>query len=196
MTQFNADLSSPVATEPSACIRSACLADVPQLTHLLTSSFYSSSGWGRWVYPLVKLGIQEDLKQRLNSTRSHYACLTALQPAPAGTGERIAGTIEVSKRQSWPWQGLNPQYAYLSNLAVGHNFRRRGVAVALIKSCEHLVRRWQIDTIYLHVMEDNVEARKLYHKAGFHLFQAEETPTTWLGLQPRRLLMHKPLIQP
>ncbi len=103
----------------------------------------------------------------------------------------VAGTLELSERQSWPWQPLSPRYVYLSNLAVREDLRRRGIALALLIHAEQLVRSWQFKDMYLHVMEDNVEARKLYRKAGFSLFHAEDTPYSLLGLQPRRLLLHK-----
>jgi hypothetical protein len=62
-----------------------------QLTDLLVSSFYRKSGWMRWIYPIVRLGIQEDLKQRLNSRKPYYACLAAVEAdsyGPKGGGFR------------------------------------------------------------------------------------------------------------
>jgi len=188
-------------------IRRAVQDDLPQLTDLLTSSFYRRTGWMGWAYPVVKLGIQEDLKQRINAKKSHYLCLTAVDAATQtstfntgpdypehrmGAGS-IAGTLELSERQSWPWQALSPKYVYLSNLAVRVDLRRRGIALSLLVYAEQMALSWQFRDIYLHVMEDNVQARNLYQKAGFSLFHAEETPYSWLGLQARRLLMHKSL---
>jgi ribosomal protein S18 acetylase RimI-like enzyme len=209
MTQFQLDnLSSDTTPPPPApVIRRANQEDLPQLTELLTSSFYRRSGWMGWAYPVVKLGIQEDLKQRVNATKPHYMCLTAVDPADRLRAQAqgrshqksfdnagfIAGTLELSERQSWPWQPLSPKYVYLSNLAVRADLRRRGIALALLAYAEKTAISWQFKDIYLHVMEDNVQARKLYRKAGFSLFQAEETPYSWLGLQSRRLLLHKPL---
>jgi ribosomal protein S18 acetylase RimI-like enzyme len=210
MAQFASDSSfpravSPIATSPSgdplaeSLIREAHLGDVTQLTELLASSFYGRTGWMGWIYPIIKLGIQEDLKQRIKTEKLHYACLAAQLGNPAEDATPagyVAGTVEVSQRQSWPWQGLSPKYAYVSNLAVAQPCRRRGIAGTLLTACEALALTWEIHDLYLHVMEDNVTARRLYSKAGFHLFQAEETTVTWLGLQPRRLLMHKRLTPP
>ncbi|MGF1571417.1 MAG: GNAT family N-acetyltransferase [Nodosilinea sp.] len=198
MTQFASDPSlalAPGLADP--LIREAHCDDLAQLGDLLTSSFYDRSGWMRWVYPVIKLGILEDLRQRLKSQKPNYACLTALYTGFSQVSKQglapgiVVGTAEVSQRQAWPWQGLEPRYAYVSNLAVGSAFRRRGVASALLATCEQLALDWQVYDLYLHVMEDNVEARRLYHKAGFRLFEAEDTPASWFGLQPRRLLMYK-----
>lgn len=180
-------------------IRAAQLDDIAPLTELLASSFYDRTGWTSWLYPIIRLGIQEDLKQRLKTDKPHYACLTAwVAPmcsasAAIAPSSHVAGTVEVSLRQSWPWQGLSPKYAYLSNLAVAETYRRRGIAAKLLDASEALARSWQLTDLYLHVMEDNFTARRLYRRFGFELYHAEDTTATWLGLQPRRLLLHKPL---
>ncbi|HIK43942.1 MAG TPA: N-acetyltransferase [Leptolyngbyaceae cyanobacterium M65_K2018_010] len=183
-------------------IRPAQLADIPPLTELLASSFYDCTGWKYWVYPVIKFGIQADLRQRLYSEKTDYACLTALViPPPAAPSQpsahqQVAGTVEVSQRQAWPWQGIRSNYAYISNLAVAPPFRRQGIAAQLLAACEALAITWEMEDLLLHVMEDNLAACKLYRRAGFNLFQAEATPLTGLGLQPRRLLMHKRLGRP
>lgn len=177
-------------------IRPARLQDVERLTDVLTTSFYDCSGWRYWVYPFIRLGIQEDLKQRLKARSPRYACLMAMLSAEASSVDdlAIAGTIEASLRQPWPWTG--DRHMYISNLAVGQGFRRQGIASALLQSCEQLAQQWRIYDLRLHVMEDNLAAQALYRKAGFKVFQAEDTPASWMGLQPRRLLLRKTIALP
>jgi ribosomal protein S18 acetylase RimI-like enzyme len=159
---------------------------------LLTTSFYDCSGWRQWAYPFIRLGIQEDLKQRLKAQSPRYACLAALPlPTDDNHNAAIAGTVEVTLRQPWPWQG--DRHVYISNLAVAQEFRRQRIATALLQSCEQLAQRWQVDELHLHVMEDNAAAQALYRQAGFQIDQAEETPASWFGLQARRLLLRKTL---
>ncbi|MGB3135256.1 MAG: GNAT family N-acetyltransferase [Nodosilinea sp.] len=186
---------------PQPLIRSARLQDVEALTDVLTSSFYDPLGWRYWVYPFIRLGIQEDLKQRLKAQSPRYACLMAMSSAtvPAdgkpvldcSAADLLAGTIEASLRQPWPWQG--DRHVYISNLAVRQGFRRQGVASALLQSCEQMAQQWRVYELRLHVMEDNLAAQALYRKAGFRVRQAEDTPASWLGMQSRRLLMHRSL---
>lgn len=193
MVQIDPNLSPFPATVTQPLIRPARLPDVDQLTDVLTASFYADSGWLQWVYPFMRLSIQEDLKQRLRSQSPRYACLAAV-PTRAEEGDHtpaIAGTAEASLRQPWPWQG--DRHVYISNLAVEQGWRRQGVATALLQSCEHMARCWQVHELRLHVMEDNLAAQALYRKAGFQTFQAEDTPASWIGLQARRLLLHKHL---
>ncbi len=188
--------SSPWAatTVPPPLIRAARLQDIDRLTDLLTTSFYDGSGWRQWVHPLIRLGIQEDLKQRLKAQSPRYACLAAVPlPRDDGTGSStaIAGTVEATLRQPWPWQG--DRHLYISNLAVAQGFRRQGVATALLRSCEQVARQWHIDELHLHVMADNIAAQALYRQAGFRVAQTEETPASWVGLQACRLLLRKTL---
>ncbi|HEY9734689.1 MAG TPA: GNAT family N-acetyltransferase [Trichocoleus sp.] len=174
--------------------------DLAQLSEVLASSFYTRTGITGWLYPLLKLGISEDLRQRLRSQPPHYVCLAAIeQNLPAALAAKVytdcvAGTIELSQRQGLPWQPIKTRYLYLSNLAVHADFRRRGVALQLLKACERVALDWGFSDLYLHVMEDNLQARPLYCKAGYRLVQVNELP--WLRYAPRRLLMHKPLAKP
>ncbi|MGG6238196.1 GNAT family N-acetyltransferase [Nodosilinea sp. AN01ver1] len=187
---------SPAVAAAQPLIRPARLQDVERLTDVLTNSFYDCSGWRYWVYPFIRLGIQEDLKQRLKAQSPRYACLMAMSSAGAAPIDEaaIAGTIEASVRQPWPWQG--DRHVYISNLAVGQSFRRQGIASALLQSCEQLAIQWRIYELRLHVMEDNLAAQALYRKAGFRVFQTEDTPASWVGLQARRLLLRRTITPP
>ena len=56
----------------------------------------------------------------------------------------------------------------MSNLAVGRNYRRRGLAEDLVRAVEELVRdEWNYDECYLYVEERNRGAVKLYQKLGY-----------------------------
>ncbi len=188
----------PASAAPQSQVRPASLRDLERLTDVLTASFYDGEGWRQWLYPFIRLGIHEDLKQRLKAQSPRYACLAAVVPPdeepPLASDDAIAGTVEAALRQPWPWQG--DRHVYISNLAVDQNFRRRGIALLLLRSCEQVAQRWGIYELHLHVMEDNLAARALYHKAGFSVVQAEDSPASWLGLQARRLLLRKTLMPP
>lgn len=199
MVQADPNIHPPSASaRPQPQVRPASLRDLDRLADVLTASFYDRDGWRQWVYPFIRLGIYEDLKQRLKAQSLRYACLAAIVPSAnklaASPGDAIAGTVEASLRQPWPWQGY--RHVYVSNLAVDQTFRRQGIAMALLRSCEQVAQRWGIDELHLHVMEDNLAARALYLKAGFSVVQAEDSPASWLGLQARRLLLRKTLPPP
>jgi ribosomal protein S18 acetylase RimI-like enzyme len=200
-------------------IRSATLTDSSALATLLSQSFpLVPTGW-EWLLPLVRLGIYEDIRQRLRSsepsepffpgteTRSHYACWVAV------AGSEIVGTAEISWKPNSSWARRRSQPGgqqattalrasasdfqtlsgppYLANLAVSQNMRRRGVAEALLNSCEREVQSWGRRQIDLHVMENNLPARQLYLKAGYQIQHRELNWRTWLFQRPQRLLLRK-----
>ncbi|MEG4803253.1 GNAT family N-acetyltransferase [Microcoleus sp. ARI1-B5] len=179
-------------------IRVAVSNDLTQLADILAMSFHSREGFVEWVYPVLRLGIYEDLKNRLRSKAEHYICLVAelVSRAPGTENYRpgthsIAGTIEMALRSRFPWQIPNSDYPYLSNLAVHPEYRRQGVAQQLLSNCEDTAREWGFSEIYLHVLENNHGARQLYYQAGYRLQQVDWHWTYWLLGQPRRLFLRK-----
>lgn len=57
---------------------------------------------------------------------------------------------------------------YIGNLAVSQEFRRRGVASALVlESCKWARTMWAAQCVWLHVEETNEAAKRLYQKLKF-----------------------------
>jgi ribosomal protein S18 acetylase RimI-like enzyme len=105
------------------------------------------------------------------------------------------GTVELTVRASQPWhtrQGTG--YLYLSNLAVQAEYRCHGVAQQLLQACEQTALDWGFENIYLHVLENNASARRLYRKAGYQLHEVETGIGTWLLGQPKQLFLRKVLV--
>ena len=174
-------------------IRSAKVKDLQQLAEVLTSSFYPPLGWRRWVYPILRFGIYEDLKQRLQTTQQHYRCLAAITPDAANYLDQVVGTVEISCRRYGVLTFHQPQQVYLSNLAVRQDCRRRGVARRLLAASEQQALDWGFRELYLHVMANNKSARQLYQHMGYQVQQAETTVLSLLNAQPQRLLLKKEL---
>ena len=185
-------VSISVEFESISChVRPARLTDLPQVTDVLATSFYPPLGWQRWFYPLFRLSIHEDLKQRLQANHTHYRCLTAI--APDHQDCRVVGTVEIACRQPELWHFNRPRQVYLSNLAVQAGYRRQGVARQLLKAAEHLSLDWGFRELYLHVMADNNRARLLYQNMGYQVHRIEPSLFSLLNIQPSRLLLRKPL---
>lgn len=176
-------------------IRTAQARDLATLAEILTDSFHPPTGFMSWAAPILRLGIYEDLRNRLRSPTPHYACFVAVASIPTATGyrEELAGTVEVALRPS-SWQPRASQYPYISNLAVSESCRRQGVARQLLLACERTSLEWGYSDLFLHVLDNNHQARQLYLKAGYELRQAESHYSTWLFGQPRRLFLHKHLM--
>jgi ribosomal protein S18 acetylase RimI-like enzyme len=177
-------------------IRAAAPKDLAGLAEILADSFHSRTGLGAWVYPLFRLGIYEDLRTRLNSPSPRYICLVAVSPGTArySSGNDLAGTVEMALRSHHPWPLCNSsQYPYLSNLAVDRHYRRQGAAQRLLLACERIALDWGFQDMYLHVLENNRPARRLYFKLGYRLHQTDGGWSSLLLGKPRRLLLHKHL---
>ena len=159
-------------------VRPAGLEDVSSLAEILTDSFHSREGIFGWAYPLLRLGIYEDIRHRIRTSTHHHACLVAVEKAEDTTGIYardsslgIVGTVELAVRTLVPGTDgnyINPyrqsdRYPYLSNLAV------------------------------LHVLENNYQARQLYLKLGYQLERVDTSWSHWLFQQPRQMLLHKRL---
>lgn len=69
----------------------------------------------------------------------------------------------------------------MSNLAVGRDFRRKGIAEILVKEVERVVRyEWGYDDCYLYVEERNKPAVRLYQKLGYKKLWVDKEATTLL----------------
>lgn len=188
---------------PDFSIRVAQLTDLTGLTDILADSFHSQAGLRHWLYPLLRLGIYEDLRNRLRSATPNYACLVAVhttlrselspERSDSNSADDLIGTVEMALRHPHVFQFHQAKYLYLSNLAVRAEHRRQGVAYHLLTACESIALSWGFQDIYLHVLENNYQARRLYLKTGYKLQQADPSWSAWLLRQPRRLLLHKHL---
>lgn len=180
-------------------IRAAQIEDVPGLTEILSDSFHSQEGFLGWAYPFLKLGISEDLRNRLRTTTRHHICLVAadctskLVTDNHKNGDRLAAIVELSLRSKNPFASDRSRFLYISNLAVRGNYRRRGVAQQLLLKCEQIALSWKFQDLYLHVLENNHQARQLYCKLGYQLHQVDFSWSTWLLGRPRQILLHKHL---
>jgi len=171
-----------------------CVADI------ITRSFHFDRGWMAWFTPLFKLGIAGDLRHRLRSSvptnaSSHKSqqqvCSIAVYPDRQQ--QQVIGTIEVGVRTA-NYRYLTPhRYVYISNLAVGRDFRRRGVAQQLLKDCEQLAQSWGYSELHLHVMGDNERGRNLYEKLGYELVTTEYVWSILPWQRPERLFLCKQL---
>lgn len=173
-------------------VRTAQLSDVKGAADVLTLSFHPTPKFLAWLYPILRLGVYEDLRSRLRSSSPNYKCLVACRKSMISTIEKeeIIGTVEISLRSSW---FFGHHTAYISNLAVSPTSRRQGVAEKLLCKCEQIATEWGFEEIFLHVLEDNEPARQLYLKNGYELQRIDSSLGNWLFGSPRRLLLNKEL---
>jgi len=191
----------------SLTVRLAQLADLTELVEVISTSFRPGNPLAQWFSPVLRLGLYEDLRYRLRSlqplptgqlpTSPAIFCLVAVRSPlqPYRRDSCVAGTVELTLRSPLPAFIGSSYYPYLSNLAVRVECRRQGIARRLLSACEEMAQRYGCQELYLHVLEDNYQARRLYRRSGYRLLQADPIWHRWLLRRPRRLLLHKQLSQ-
>jgi len=185
-------------------IRHANSRDVSHLSEILTESFYRSSDrpvnflqrcFTDWVFPILRYGIMLDLNSRFDDQTPMYACLVATHPtnkSQAIASLEICMRYVPSKTNRDFWLGRDTQqYPYIFNLAVHPQWRRRGVAKQLLHASEQIVKQWGFSRLYMHVLEDNQPALRLYDGVGYKLHSQEGTLNNWPLGRPRRFLLQK-----
>lgn len=191
ITYPNQNAESDDTTSP-VVIRTAQFQDLQGLAEVLAYSFHSFQGMSSWLYPLVQLGIYEDLKRRRHSESDHHICLVAVKLIP-NRPPLVLGTVEISlKSANWTLQ--RSYYPYISNLAVVSSWRRQGIASQLLVKCEQIAQQWRHQQVYLHVLENNYSARALYSSLEYQLIHTEWSFNSWLWSSPQRLLLSKKLV--
>lgn len=173
-------------------IRAFTSADLPAIAQIIAESFHSQTGLWAWAFPLLRLGIYEDLRHRLASMTPHQVCLVAVDTSINGTNQ-ILGTVEIGMRFSNSWVNVRKCFPYLSNLAVHPKYRRYGLASNLLISCEQVCQDWGFEDLYLHVLENNYQARRLYFKLGYRIQKVESNWDSFFFHSSRQMLLHKHL---
>ncbi|WP_310487692.1 GNAT family N-acetyltransferase [Chamaesiphon sp. VAR_69_metabat_338] len=200
MTANTAHIAQPIALDPHQIeIRAVREEEIHCVAEIITRSFHFDRGWMGWFTPLFKLGIAEDLRHRLRSHATsanpaksqQQVCSIAVYPDRGQM--RVIGTIEVGVRINNYRQTTPQRYVYISNLAVSRDFRRRGVAIELITSCEQLTKTWGYSKIHLHVMANNERGRNLYQKLGYEIVSSEFVWSILPWHRPERLFLCKNL---
>lgn len=186
----------------SLTINRAELEDTRTISSILANSFYEFPNFVGWIYPFLQFTISEDLRYRLRSKSPVSACLVARivdsyhgEISKNSLGDRIlspenpiVGTAEITLRSTSFW--LNePQYPYISNLAVHQNYRRLGIGSQLLAKCEEIALDWGYAETRLHVLDRNDSAKQLYCHNGYQISQIETNwKNLWFDYSPRLLL--------
>ena len=166
----------------------ASLSDLDTITDVLALSFHPRIGLQGLVWPVLRLGIREDIRRRLLGKNPKYCCLGAW------IDDELVGTLEIGLRRTT--SSSRPHYPaeektrspYIANLAVLPHWRRQGIATKLLSGAEGVAASWGSTRIFLHVLESNQAARKLYLNAGYRIQGRSASAWHYFGGAPEILL--------
>jgi ribosomal protein S18 acetylase RimI-like enzyme len=178
-------------TVGTVTVRTLEQADIIQAANVIGDSFQIGAAFGRWLMPLFKLGIREDLYSRWREQDPQRA--VALVATINRSKSKVVGTIEVTNRGTLYHASLAKRYAYIANLAVDDGYRSLGIGRQLINQCESIASQWGFGYIYLHVMAENPAANHLYTKLGFEVLCSDRTWHLLPWKRSSRLFLRKAL---
>lgn len=126
----------------SVIVQKASKADLDNL-HMIEQKSFTAEAWSK-----------KQIAMFLGSTGSVSLI--------AKVGGRIVGFVI----------GLIERYdgfklGHIITIDVLPDYRRKGIGMALLKSVEQEFKKADLKICYLEVREDNRDARRLYHKAGY-----------------------------
>lgn len=179
------------------CIRPGHPRDVPDLADLLIAAFHGDTFHQKWFYPILLLGVREDIRQRFQGSPSRQTFLVAeeLECSDSNVAPgSLRGVVEMEIRRVLPWDlalrrwlpAHQSQYLYVSNLAVLGASRRLGIGGHLLNLCDATARRWGYGHLALHVMAHNYPAHQLYDRHGYHLLTQQSPWYSALSSSQRR----------
>ena len=178
-------------SQPEVLVYPASLDELDIIADVLALSFHPRVGFQGLVWPVLRLGIREDVRRRLLGKNPKYCCLGAW------CNDELVGTLEIGMRRTS--SASRPDYPaeksrspYIANLAVLPDWRRKGVATKLLSGAEGVAASWGSDRIFLHVLETNKAAQRLYLNAGYRIQGRSATAWNYFGT-PREILLYKSL---
>jgi ribosomal protein S18 acetylase RimI-like enzyme len=168
------------------------------------SSSSSKSTQRKVVIGVVELSIQRDTEvlRQLPVPEAGRGLGAVLTPwadgldEPGGEMEEWAekrGAARGYKERPGRWLGGAPadEYAYVSCMCVQDDWRRQGVAGALMEASEKVSTQWGYDCACLHVFQRNAAAVALYRRCGYQIVDDRCSPWDAIVGKQRFLMVKK-----
>jgi ribosomal protein S18 acetylase RimI-like enzyme len=167
---FSSHLKSHAASEnvegPSASskfyVRNARYMELGKVADIIIDAFYKPSAFLR---PYLYLSELSRLQGNYPYEEDVHAFYIACSGVGSSSEEHIVGFVDVDTRPGTKIS--DAPRPYLSDLAVHGDFRRRGIAKALIKSCEKQAMDWGKNHLHLRVDRQNDGALKMYEDLAY-----------------------------
>ncbi|XP_024533302.1 uncharacterized protein LOC9650399 isoform X2 [Selaginella moellendorffii] len=155
------------AAPGASCVREARIQDAWQIADTHCSSFLPHQG------AVMDFALRLDRTMALAGSLpfEHKKYLVAVEETLGGV-QVVSGILTIDKVGDFlprrrPSGCRRTGIAYVSNVAVRHEFRRRGIAKRLLTQSEQVARGWGCRSIALHCDACNGAAVALYKSQGY-----------------------------
>ena len=139
----------------SVYIRDIQKNDLKRVSDILTASFFSTANILSWPTEWLKTFLS--LEDSFSASSGDNFCMFV---ACDKSTDFVVGFCEIDSRLTS--KPLNIPRPYMCNLAVDQDYRRRGIATALVQKCEEQAIKWEKEAIYLRVRRTNPSALEFY----------------------------------
>ncbi|KAK9816463.1 hypothetical protein WJX72_000602 [[Myrmecia] bisecta] len=134
---------------------------------------------------------QQQLDDRLSSSNQKFVCIIAVCAAAslpdieagllvdgAEGKEAVVGSMDLWATRALPdeyLRGSRQNPAYIANMCVAAEARRRQVGGVMLEAARSTARAWGVGAMYVHTMAVNEAARQFYAAAGFVVEKEESS---------------------
>jgi ribosomal protein S18 acetylase RimI-like enzyme len=130
--------------------------DMGTASRILADGFFGDRDF--ITYQIEKLRTYLSLESDFPKARDQHVMLVACQ----NTNGKVVAVCDVDNRPN-----LKTERPYMCNLAVGKQWRGKGLAKALISQCEEIVKEWGETDLHLKARQRNGAAIALYKSLGY-----------------------------
>jgi ribosomal protein S18 acetylase RimI-like enzyme len=177
-------------------IRDSTFADLGQVADTILESFYANatSPW-RQLYRMGELNrVQQGFP---HADKTLHRMLVAVVHTNEPGEERVVGFCDIDARK--PNRSTSYTYnprPYLSDLCIHPDFRRLGIAQALVHICEEFCGQDIIkEEIFIRVEKTNVPALNMYQKMDYRPIENPDDPEGTIILLRKNLLLDDDSLQ-
>ena len=159
--KIGSNLSQEEEEEPVFFIRKCLPAEVGAAADILTDAFFKQNT-NPITYQWERLTTYLSLEGTYPKPGTRHALFVACH---AKTG-KVLGLAEIDDRPATNDRNATPR-PYMFNVAVDPKWQRRGIAKALVLSCENIARTWNKPQVFLKVRDTSKEAIAMYESLGY-----------------------------
>lgn len=177
--------SSEDINEKTFRIRKCKYGDLKAVSEIIFASFYNEQMRKSPFSSFLELKELDRLQSNFPYNSEKHNMFVAIETSTED--KKIIGFVDIDARPAT--RRIDPPRPYMSDLAVHPDYRRQGIALNLIETCETIAReKLSANEMYIRVERENYVAVQMYEKIDYKPQQHEI-----FGVEDTTVLLHKTL---